>query len=88
MSDTLTRIPVGGVARRRAKAIRNRQATFDADVRRAFENNTFPVLAIASAGCSCGWKQWLMPGATADDWADYHQVGDDHAYMHDLEDAV
>ncbi len=88
MSDTVTHIPVGGVARRRAKAIRNRQATFDADVRRAFENNTFPVFAIASGGCSCGSKQWLMPGATDDDWADYYQADDDHAYMHDLEDAV
>ncbi|MEE3126375.1 MAG: hypothetical protein VX494_04115 [Actinomycetota bacterium] len=87
MSDTLTRIPTGGVARRRAKAVRNRQATFDNDVRRAVENDTFPVHAIASGGCSCGWKQWLMPGATADDWADYHQVDDDHAYLHELEEA-
>lgn len=87
MSDTLTRIPTSGVARRRAKAIRNRQVVHDADVVRAFENDTFPELAIAAGGCSCGWMQWLMPGATEDDWAGYHHEAADHAYMHDLEDA-
>lgn len=42
MHDTLTRVPTGGVARRRAKALRNRRAVHDADVLRAFENDTFP----------------------------------------------
>lgn len=85
MSDTLTRTPTRGVARRRAKAIRNRRAVHDADVRRAFDNDTWPELAIASGGCSCGWKHWLMPGATEDDWTAYYQAADDHASMHELE---
>lgn len=88
MSDTLTRIPSRGVARRRAKAVRNRKAVHAADVMRAFENDTFPELSIAGGGCSCGWIQWLMPGATEDDWTAYYQAADDHASMHEFEDAV
>lgn len=88
MLDTLPRIPGGGVARRRAKAIRNREALRDADVQRAFDRDTFPELAIAAGGCTCGWKHWPMPGATDEDWAAYHQEADDHAYRHDLEDSA
>lgn len=77
------RIPTSGTGRRRAKAIRNRQAI---EVAEAFRTGSVPRSAIAASYCTCGRRSWLMPGATDEDYRQWDLRNADHdAYCGDTD---
>lgn len=75
--------------RRRRKAAEREAFADELDVRWAFRLDRLPLRAIALDVCSCGWAQWLMPGADEEAFAAYYEASSDHSWTCvDLDEAV
>ncbi len=69
-------IPSSGVSRRRAKAVRNREAVAEM---RFFIDGTIPGHAVAVDMCPCGRVSWLGRGASDEDHEAFRGESDDHS---------
>ena len=72
-------IPTSGVARRRAKAVRNRRRVHAQENNRLVAAGHLPAHWIALDTCPCGRVAWLEEGATDEDYEAYYREADDHA---------
>ena len=73
---TTTTMPKSGTARRRAKAVRNRES---ADESRFHIDGTIPRHAVAVDMCPCGRVAWLSRHADAEATDAFRRESDDHA---------
>lgn len=72
---TTTTMPTKGVARRRAKAVRNRES---ADESRFFIDGTIPRHAVAVDMCPCGRVAWLGRNASDEEREGFDRDSEDH----------
>jgi hypothetical protein len=76
---TTATMPTSGSARRRAKAARNRAKGYDLEATWALLNDRIPPHCIVASICPCGWRSFLMPGATDEDHEAFDRDSADHA---------
>lgn len=71
-------MPTSGSARRKAKAQRNLGRSYELESIAALIHGGIPAHAAVGTVCSCGFRQWLMPGYTAEEREDFDRVNADH----------
>jgi hypothetical protein len=72
-------MPTSGSARRRAKAASNRAKGYDLESLWALINGRIPPHCIAASVCGCGYRAWLMPGASDEERAAFDEDTAGHA---------